>query len=60
MGGDAEGRVEAREMGWQKAEGCDVHPESLDFVLETKESHGWVLKRGETGYRVEIGGRETN
>lgn len=30
------------------------------FVLETKESHGWVLKRGDTGCRVEIGGRETN
>lgn len=42
------------------AEGCDVHSESLDFVLETEGSHGWVLKRVETGCGVETGGRETS
>lgn len=35
-------------MRGQKAEDCDVQPESLDFVLETKGNHGWVLKRTDT------------
>lgn len=47
-------------MRWQKSGAHIVPPESFDFVLETKGSHGRVFKRAGTGCGVETGGREAS